>query len=95
VAKALVDPNGSIKGTEREPFAVGAYRVRGFEAQFPNGPFVRRLVFLLTKDVPFAPPTTVMLSSDPMTALIGKADDEVLFLDEYFCGGHATLEQIP
>ena len=60
VAKALVDPHGSIKGTEREPFAVGVYRVRGFEAQFPNGPFVRRLVFLITKDVPFAPPTTVI-----------------------------------
>lgn len=90
--RALTDPSGRFKGRLLETFDVENTRVTAIEADFANGPFRRRFVFLLASDEPFASPRSIMLTSNPMADTLGGP--KVLFLDEYDCAGHVTLEML-
>lgn len=90
--RALTEPSGRFKGRLVETFSVENTRVAAIEADFANGPFRRRFVFLVASDQPFASPRSIMLTSNPMADALGGP--KVLFLDEYDCTGHVTLEML-
>ena len=92
IEQRLTDPGGKVKAKLVERFSVGATKVIAFEGEYLNAPFQRHLTFLVYDPEPFAPPRTIMWTTDPASALLGGPP--VLFLDEYVCGRHTTLEII-
>lgn len=76
-----------------ETFETKGVKVTAFEADYSDDAFRRHFVFLLAPTEPFAMPGTIMLTTNPMTELLGGRR-KAWFIDEYGCWGHATLDII-
>ena len=96
-AHALTDPAGEIKGRAVETFTTRAGDIQAFETAFQQGRFGRRYVFLFIPSEAFAPPASLMLSTDPAADEVARqtGGTPMLFLDQYSCGGHATVAMLP
>lgn len=90
-ARGLSQPGNAFKGRLVESFETNGVKVTAFETDYSDGSFRRHMVFLLTPSEPFGMPGTIMLTTNPMTDMLGGGK-KAYFIDEYGCWGHATLD---
>jgi hypothetical protein len=89
--RALTDPEG-IGGERIESFELGGYRVSAYRLRLQHDAFLRRYYFLLAP-TGAGLPRSIAITDDQMVALLEPDSREKSFaVDEYYCGGHATLD---
>jgi hypothetical protein len=102
VDHALGDPRGHLAGRRLDRFSVGSTKVSAYQTTIQQGPFERRMEFIIAPSGPFAEPESITLTHDSNSARIaaelsastGKPVAPPIFVDRYNCQAQALLKTL-